>query len=72
MQEKGISQVPTSTPTIIQPTTPKPDTDRTVITAEEFLAPLYDKPAPEPTESKAPEKKKIRGQRLGVCVTAMR
>ena len=54
-------------------TTPKPDTDRTVITAEEFLAPLYDKPetsqpAPEPTENKAPEKKEdpwaeIRGMR---------
>ena len=55
-------------------TTPKPDTDRTVITAEEFLAPLYDKPetsqpAPEPTESKVPEKKKedpwdlVRGMR---------
>ena len=57
MQEKGISQAPTSTPTITPPTTPKHDTDRTVITAEEFLAPLYDKPAPEPTESKAPEKK---------------
>ena len=47
---------------------PKPDTDRTVITAEEFLAPLYDKTAPEPTESKAPEKEEdawaeIRGMR---------
>ena len=70
MREKGISQAPTptSTPTITPPTTPKLDTDRTVITAEEFLAPLYDKPAPEPTESKAPEKKKdpwaeIRGMR---------
>ncbi len=52
-----------------QLTLPKPDTGRTVITAEEFLAPLYDKPAPEPTESKAPEKKKedswdlVRGMR---------
>ena len=68
MREKGIPQVPTSTQTITPPTTPKLDTDRTVITAEEFLAPLYDKPAPEPTESKAPEKKKdawaeIRGMR---------
>jgi len=73
MWEKGISQTPTSTPIITPPTTPKPDTDRTVITAEEFLAPLYDKPetptpVPEPTESKAPEKKKdpwaeIRGMR---------
>jgi hypothetical protein len=73
MREKGISQVSTSTPTITPPTTTKPDTNRTVITAEEFLAPLYDKPetpppAPEPTESKAPEKKidewaTIRGMR---------
>ena len=74
MREKGISQAPKSTTTITPPTTPKPDTDRTVITAEEFLAPLYDKPeipplAPEPTESKAPEKKKedpwdlVRGMR---------
>ncbi len=73
MREKGISQTSTSTPTITPPTTPKPDTDRTVITAEEFLAPLYDKPetpppAPEPTENKAPEKKEdawaeIRGMR---------
>ena len=68
MREKGISQEPKSTPTITPPTTPKPDTDRTVTTAEEFLAPLYDKPTPEPTESKAPEKKKdawaeIRGMR---------
>jgi len=73
MREKGISQVPTSTPTITPPTTSKPDTDRNVITVEEFLAPLYDKPetpppAPEPTESKAPEKKidewaTIRGMR---------
>ena len=62
MREKGISQVPTFTPTITPPTAPKPEPDRTVITAEEFLAPLYDEretppPAPEPTESKAPEKK---------------
>ena len=57
MREKGISQAPKSTPTITPPTTPKPDTDKTVITAEEFLAPLYDKPAPETTKSKAPEKK---------------
>lgn len=71
MREKGISQAPTSTPTISPPTTPKPDTDRTVITAEEFLAPLYDKPETPPsapTESKAPEKKidewaTIRGMR---------
>ena len=73
MREKGISQVSTSTPTITPPTTTKPDTNRTVITAEEFLAPLYDKPeipppAPEPTEGKAPEKKidewaTIRGMR---------
>ena len=53
------------------PTAPKPDPDRVVITTEEFLAPLYDKPtpqAPKPTESKAPEKKEdawdsIRGMR---------
>jgi hypothetical protein len=73
MREKGISQVPTFTPTITPPTTPKPEPDRTVITAEEFLAPLYDEretppSAPEPTESKAPEKKidewaTIRGMR---------
>lgn len=73
MREKGISQVPTFTPTITPPTAPKPEPDRTVITAEEFLAPLYDEretppPAPEPTESKAPEKKidewaSIRGMR---------
>lgn len=73
MREKGISQVPTFTPTITPPTTPKPEPDRTVITAEEYLAPLYDEretppPAPEPTESKAPEKKidewaSIRGMR---------
>ena len=73
MREKGISQVPTFTPTITPPTTPKPEPDRTVITAEKFLAPLYDEretppPAPEPTESKAPEKKidewaSIRGMR---------
>ena len=63
VREQKASQrsQPTATP-------PKPDTDRTVITAEEFLAPLYDKPAPEPTESKAPEKKEdpwaeIRGMR---------
>jgi len=68
MREKGISRVLTPTPTITPQTTPKPDTDRIVITAEEFLAPLYDKPAPEPIESKAPEKKEdpwaeIRGMR---------
>ena len=73
MREKGISQVPTFTPTITSPTAPKPEPDRTVITAEEFLVPLYDEretppPAPEPTESKAPEKKidewaTIRGMR---------
>ena len=45
-----------------KPTPPKPDTESNVITVEEFLAPLYDKPAtsspaPEPTEVKAPEKK---------------
>lgn len=74
MQKNGISQAPKSTATIIPLTTTKPDTDRTVITAEELLAPLYDKletppPAPEPTEVKAPEKKKedpwnlVRGMR---------
>lgn len=74
MREKGISQAPKSTATIIPLTTTKPDTDMTVITAEEFLAPLYDEretppPAPEPTEVKAPEKKKedpwdlVRGMR---------
>ena len=56
-----------------KPTPPKPDTDRNVITVEEFLAPLYDKPetplpTPKPTEVKAPEKKEdpwaeIRGMR---------
>lgn len=55
-------------------TTPSSDTESNVITVEEFLAPLYDKPetptsVPEPTESKAPEKKKedpwdlVRGMR---------
>lgn len=78
MREKGISQVPTFTPTITPPTTPKPEPDRTVITAEEFLAPLYDEretppPAPEPTESKAPEKKiEMNGHLSEVCVTATR
>ena len=66
VREQKASQTP-------QPTAPKPDPDRNVITVEEFLAPLYDKPetpppAPEPTESKAPEKKidewaTIRGMR---------
>lgn len=55
VREQKASQTP-------QPTAPKPAPDRNVITVEEFLAPLYDKPetpppAPEPTESKAPEKK---------------
>ena len=73
MQKNGISQAPKSTATIIPLTTTKLDPDRTVITAEEFLAPLYDKPetpppAPEPTEVKAPEKK-IRGISFVVCVT---
>ena len=73
---------PTPTPTAppkpiavpkAEPTPTKPDTDRVGITAEEFLAPLYDKPteqanAPKPTESKPPEKKEdvwesIRGMR---------
>ena len=63
MREQKASQTPQ--PTAIPP---KPDTDRTVITAEEFLAPLYDKPAPEPTESKAHEQEEdawaeIRGMR---------
>ncbi len=69
VREQKASQTPQ--PTAIPP---KPDTDRTFITAEEFLAPLYDKPetpplAPDPTESKAPEKKKedpwdlVRGMR---------
>ena len=68
VREQKASQTPQPTAT-----PPKHDTDRTVIKAEEFLAPLYDKPetpplAPEPTESKAPEKKKdpwadIRGMR---------
>ena len=67
---------PQPTRTVIVPTKPtvttKPDTERTVITEQEFLAPLYDKPAtsppaPKPTattpitakpaEVKAPEKK---------------
>ena len=66
VREQKASQTP-------QPTTPKPDTESNVITVEEFLAPLYDKPAtpppaPEPTEVKAPEKKidewaTIRGMR---------
>lgn len=73
MREKGISQVPTSTPTITPPTTTKPDTESNVITVEEFLAPLYANaetppPAPEQTDSKASEKKidewaTIRGMR---------
>lgn len=63
VREQKTSQTPQPTAT-----PPKPEPDRTVITAEEFLAPLYDKPAPEPTESKAPEKKEdpwaeIRGMR---------
>jgi len=68
VREQKALQTPRQTAT-----PPKPDTDRTVITAEEFLAPLYDKPetpppAPEPNESKAPEKKEdvwaeIRGMR---------
>lgn len=63
VREQTASQTPQPTAT-----PPKPDTDRTVITAEEFLAPLYDKPAPEPTESKTPEKKEdpwaeVRGMR---------
>ena len=47
--------------------TTKPDTERIIITAEEFLAPLHDKPAPKPTatptttakpaEAKSPKKK---------------
>ena len=66
VREQKASQTP-------QQTAPKTDTDRTVITVEEFLAPLYDKPetpppAPEPTKNKAPEKKEdpwaeIRGMR---------
>ena len=70
VREQKASQTPQPTAT---QTAPKPDTDRVVITAEEFLAPLYDKPetpppAPQPTESKAPEKKNdewasIRGMR---------
>ncbi len=53
MREQKASQTATQS-------APNPDTDRVVITAEEFLAPLYDKPTPQatkPTESKAPEKK---------------
>ncbi|SFC51531.1 Relaxase/Mobilisation nuclease domain-containing protein [Ruminococcus albus] len=70
VREQKASQTPQPTAT---QTAPKPDTDRVVITAEEFLAPLYDKPetpppAPQSTESKAPEKKNdewasIRGMR---------
>ncbi len=68
VREQKASQTPqlTATP-------PKPDTESNVITVEEFLAPLYDKPAtpppaPEPTEVKATEKKidewaTIRGMR---------
>ena len=68
VREQKASQrsQPTATP-------PKSDTESNVITVEEFLAPLYDKPetpppAPEPTESKASEKKidewaTIRGMR---------
>ena len=46
----------------VTPPIPKPDTERTVITAEEFLSPLYDKPttqvpASNPIESKPLEKK---------------
>ena len=66
VREQKASQTP-------QQTAPKPDTESNVITVEEFLAPLYDKPetppsAPEPIESKAPEKKEdpwaeVRGMR---------
>ena len=64
MREQKASQTPQPTAT-----PPKPDTDRVVITAEKFLAPLYENPtAPKPTESKAPEKEEdvwesIRGMR---------
>lgn len=60
----------TTTKTAPKPTrivTTKPDTERIIITAEEFLTTLHDKPAPKPTatptttakpaEAKAPEKK---------------
>jgi len=67
LAEKKDSEKP------VTPPIPKPDTERTIITAEEFLSPLYDKPTtqvptPNPTESQAPEKKKdvwaeIRGMR---------
>lgn len=55
LAEKKDSEKP------VVPPMPNPDTERTVITAEEFLAPLYDKPttqipAPNPTESITPEK----------------
>jgi len=68
VRKQKASQTPQPTAT---QTAPKPDPDRVVITAEEFLAPLYDKPtpqAPKPIESKAPEKKEdvwaeIRGMR---------
>ena len=68
VREQKASQPPQ--PTAIPP---KPETDRTVITAEEFLAPLYANaetppPAPEQTDSKASEKEidewvTIRGMR---------
>ena len=59
---------PTAAPPVTAPPKPtvttKPDTERTIITTEEFLAPLYDEPA----EVKAPEKKEdvwaeVRGMR---------
>ncbi len=68
VREQKALQAPQQTAT-----PPKTNTESNVITVEEFLAPLYDKPetpppAPEPTESKAPEKKidewaTIRGMR---------
>ena len=63
VREQKASQTPQPTAT-----PPNTDTESNVITVEEFFAPLYDKPAPEPTESKAPEKKidewaTIRGMR---------
>jgi len=64
----------------VAPPIPKHDTEKTVITAEEFLAPLYDKsttqiPAPNPTEGKPLEKKEdvwadIRGMRNADTIIA--
>ena len=75
----------TTTKTAPKPTrivTTKPDTERIIITAEEFLATLHDKPAPNRQQHRLQQpslpklkhlkRKKMYGQRLGVCVIATR